>query len=694
MKPFFFTLFFSVCFHLAFAQTITYPVASVRPVTEEFYNKYKIIDDYRWMENLRDPELKKWVNDENKISNQFINRASGKNNTYRYIDGIANVIYKDPVKKGKYYFTYAYQNDYDVPALFVQNTIKDNDPTIIVDPNFISHKDKIVLKDYEVSADSKYLAYEFSRNGSDWAEIMVTVIRGQSLDDHLVNVKFSNIAWQSNGFFYSTYPPVSNMGKTQGQTVYYHKIGTPQSSDSLIFKRNDPNIRFNFLTTSDSRFFVLSEHNPNTGKNNYFYIDYKDAEPTLKPLLLNLKFAIDVIDSHNGKLIATTLHEADNGSIVEIDPANPREWKPLAPSYSEAVLMKTVPLKDKIISVYQAKLHPEIVATDYDGKVLGKRSFPIGTSIRGLRGLPDDKELSYSYQSYTRPPVVFSINTDNYVSTLTRPSTVRFDYENFVYQESEYVTHDSVKVPILLIYKKGLKLNGNNPTLLEAYGGFGVINTPSFDPGIVYFLNNGGVYAYACIRGGGELGNQWAKGGKGLNKQNSFNDFISGAEYLIKQGYTSPAKLAISGASNGGLVVAEAAIQRPDLFKAAIPVVAPLDMLRFENFTVGQFHTGEYGSVADSAGFKQLYNYSPYNNIKANVNYPSMLIITSENDDRVPPLHSFKFTAKLQSRPVQTNPILLLVNKQAGHYGTGDNSLVAELEEKASLYAFIIETLK
>jgi len=694
MNKYFLLLITPLIFNTCFGQTITYPAAPKKPVTETFYKNYTVTDNYRWMENLDNPDLKNWVTDESEIAEKYITRASAKNNTMQRIDELATVTYHTLKKKGNYYFFYAYYNSIGLPALFIQNRVTDDEPRVIVDPNFISHKDNIVIKTYEVSHDSKYLAYSFSRNGSDWAEIKVCNTNGSQYDDHLLNVKFSNIAWRGNGFFYSAYPQVANLGQTQGQVIYYHKIGTQQADDVVVFKRNDPTIEFTFTTSKDEKYFILQEHNKKAGIANYFYIDYQDTEPTLKPLLTNLKYSISILDSHDGKFIETTTHNANNGTIVEIDPKDPLNWKVIAPAFSEALLLEVIPFKDRIVATYQSKMHPGIVVMDYEGKVLHSQPFPLGTSISLSADSPEDVDLLYYYQSYTTPPVTYSFNINGFERKRTSLTTVSFDYDNFEYKQVEYTTNDSVKIPMMLIYRKDIKLNGTNPTLLETYGGFGVVNHPDFDAGLVYFLSRGGVYAYAYVRGEGELGADWAKAGKGSNKQTSFSDFIAGAEYLIKSGYTSANKLAIHGASNGGLVVAAAAMQRPELFKAVIPEVAPFDMLRFENFTIGALDAAEYGSVKDSTGFKQLYNYSPYNNIKPNVNYPAMLIITSENDDRVPPLHSYKFAAEMQSRPAQTNPVLLLVNKKAGHNGIASNNIFDMLHEKVNLYAFVAEILK
>lgn len=696
MKKTLLFLILSALFSNCFAQnTITYPIAIKKPVTDTFFKKYMVTDNYRWMENLDDPTLKKWVDDENSIAEKFISKASLRNNTMSRIDELSH--YKAHVlqKKGDRYYFYAYPAMVGTPALYSQRNVNDDEPVLVVDPNFISHKDKIILKGFEVSRDSRYLAYEFGRNGSDWTEINVMSTAGTQMDDHLDHIKFSGISWEGDGFFYSAYPQVANMDRIQGQVVYYHKLGTKQSDDEVIFKRNNPEIRFSFSTTKDERYFILEEENKKAGLYSYFYIDYKDPNHTIKPLLTNLKYGIDIISNHNDKFIATTVHNANNGSIVEIDPANPLNWKTIAPSFSEALLLDVVPVQNKIIAVYQSKLHPGIVAMDYEGKILHSQAFPLGTSVRVAEGSSaDDTELLYYYQSYTTPPIAYSFNTETYERKLTATSSVSFDYDKFVYKQTEYITADSAKIPMLLIYKKDIKLDGNNPTLLETYGGFGAINSPHFDTGLVYFLQKGGVYAYAYVRGEGELGLEGVNAARGAKKQTTFSDFISGAEYLIKEKYTTPAKLAISGGSNGGLVVAVAAIQRPDLFKAVVPIVAPFDMLRFENFTIGSLHNSEYGTVKDSTSFTRLYNYSPYNNIKPAVNYPGMLIITSDNDDRVPPLHSYKFTAKMQNREAQTNPVLLLVNKQSGHYGISENNVYDMLMAKVNLYSFIVEMLK
>ncbi|MGE0090542.1 MAG: prolyl oligopeptidase family serine peptidase [Bacteroidales bacterium] len=687
-------LVFTLILHTSFesiAQYIEYPIAKKINVIDTFYTNHFIQDEYRWMENINDPELKTWINEQNKLSKNYLEKASNKYRAFTTIDKYSYTEYSNPRKMGNFYFTIGYYNNIGVPALFYKNNLN-ADYELLVDPNYISNKDIIRLKGYSISKDSKLLAYQYSRNGSDWAEIkIVTLDKKEDLNDYLKNIKFSSIEWKGKGFFYSTYQNNNNLGPTKGEQVFYHKVGTNQTDDELVFMRENPDIYFEYLVTSDERFFILKETNEKTGKINIFYTDYNSSAPTLKPLLMNLTDNITIIDSHNGKLIAETTLNCNNGQIIEIDPANPRNLRSIVPEFGKEVLIGVKPMLEKIITIYQANQRPFLKVFNYNGELLYNLEFEIATSIGNLSGNINDDEILFYFTSYTIPPVVYSFNINSFQRKLIKHTSVSFDYKDIEYKEIEYISNDSIKVPMFLVYKKGIKLDGNNPTLLKAYGGFGVINQPHFDPGIVYFISNGGLVAYANIRGGGDYGESWALDGKGKNKQNSFDDFIAAAEYLIKNKYTNSNKLASTGASNGGLVVAAAAVQRPDLFKTVIPVVGPFDMIRFENFTVGSFHKDEYGTVSDSSSFLNLLHYSPYQNIKEEINYPSMLIMTSENDDRVPPLHSYKFAAKLQNRKAQKNPIYLRVEKKAGH--SGSIGMIDDIKEISDLYVFIISQL-
>lgn len=673
-------------------QSPEYPAAVKETVVDTFY-RVPVYDDYRWLENTKGEKTKEWIGQQNALATKKLRKAVMKFNSNIAIDRYAYVVCDNPQKQRDYYFKYAFYNNVSAPALFYQKSMREN-PTILVDPNFISLKDNISIQEYSVSMDSKLLAYQFSRNGSDWGEIKVINLNTEiHLKDHLTNIKFSDIAWKDDGFYYSKFPEQA-LGKTSGQEIYFHKIGTEQNQDKIIFKRDsNPDASFSASTTSDERFLIIKEKDEKKGIVNIFYIDFNDTLPAIRPLLTRLKSdeSLSIIDNNGDDLIAVSSKGVNNGMVVNISPANPRAWQTIIPEYNSALLLHVKLLDDKIIALYQVNRKQQINFFDYKGNLLHSIQLPFGFSANGFNGEKTDEKLLFSYSCYTQPKIVYILDTKTFEMKPLRATVVNFDYTQFETKELEYVSFDGTKVPLFMIYQKGLNLTNNNPTLLNAYGGFGMIENPGFDPGIVHFLKEGGIYAFANIRGGGDYGKNWAIKGRGIYKQNSFDDFIAAAEFLINNNYTNPDKLAITGFSNGGLVVAVAMIQRPDLFKVAVPIAAPLDMIRFENFTIGHFQTDEYGSIKDSAGFKSLLSYSPLHNIKGNINYPATLIMTSENDERVPPLHSYKFAAKLQSRAAQTNPVLLRVEKGAGHYGA--RSFKSQLKEEADMYDFILYNL-
>jgi len=674
-----------------FCQEIAFPKIQKSTVADTFFSKYIVKDDYRWMENIKNPDLVEWINTQNKISSKQLHKASNKNGTFSFIDKYFYTEYSRPTKKGNYYFTYSYYNNLGVPALFYKSKLN-FEYEILIDPNYISKKEKISLKGYHVSKNSKYLAYQYSRNGSDWAEVQIINLNTKvHLKDHLSNIKFSNIEWKEDGFYYSKYPKINKFSPTLGEEVYYHKLGTEQNEDQLIFKRKNPKIQFSFSVTSNERFFVLKERNEETGIANIFYIDYKSQNPSIKPLLMNQRDDFNIIESKNGKLIARTNLNSNTSFVVEIDPNNPVNIREIIPPYDKSILLEAKALSDKIIAVYQCNQRPYITVYDYSGNLLYSLEMPIATSIGGFSGNMNDTELIFYFTSFTLPPVVYKFNIINFKRSLLERTGVSFDYKNIVYDEIEYYSSDSTKIPMFIIHNKNTKLDGTNPTILKTYGGFGSVVCPNYDPGIIYFLKKGGILAYANIRGGGDYGNEWHNAGRGLKKQNSFNDVISAAEFLIKKKYTSSDRIAITGASHGGLVTAAVTIQRPDLFKLAIPVVGPYDMLRFEKFTVGNLHIDEFGTINDSTDFVNLLSYSPLHNIKEEINYPGMLVITSDNDERVPPFHSYKFVAKLQNRKAQKNPILLKVEKNAGHYGS--IGFLNNVKSKAEFYGYIYKYL-
>ncbi len=684
-----------LCHPLIWCQDNDQTVSHHPVAIDTFYQKYIVKDQYRWLEEVSSAETKKWVEAQNKRSKSYLESCLNKTNAFNIIDKYTLTDFHNPKKQGDYYFTYAFYNNLNNPALFYQPAFN-RSMLVIVDPDYVSTKDEILIRQYRVSKDSKLLAYQFNRNGSDWLEARVVSLQtGLHKKDHLEGLKFRNLCWLGAGFFYSTVFQDSKFGVTNGQRVFYHKIGDEQSQDKLIFARkNNSDVYFDYMTTADERFFVLKEVNEKAGLINFFYIDYQSAEPSLRPLITNLKFSDDspgILDFHNGKFIASTLRETGFGSIMEIDPANPYKWRSLSTGFSDALLLNVIPFYDRIVAVYQSDQRSVICVMDFDGTVLYQLKLPVATTVEGFSGNHSDEELLFYIQSYTMPPVVYKFNIRTYKKEAMQETSVNFNFEDIEYKQVEYLSGDSTRISMLLVYQKGLKLDGNNPAILEAYGGFNLVDLPTFNPGIVYFIKNKGVYAFANIRGGGDKGEQWSRDGRGKNKQKSFDDFIAAAGYLINNNYTCKEKLAATGTSNGGLVVAAAAIQRPDLFRAVVPVLAPLDMLRLEKFTVGHWNTEEYGTVKDSAGFAGIYAYSPFHNIKDGVNYPAMLIVTAENDDRVPPFHSYKFAAALQNRKAQTNPILLKSARNSGHHGA--STFYTQIRDDAGIFGFIMTQL-
>ena len=693
MKRFFLLAVLQAAVLCLYAQKYEPVYAPQKMVTDTFFNKYIIQDPYRWLENVNSSQTREWVRAENKLSKSFLTKASFRTNSYKDIEKYSFNRHKSPVKMGDFYFIKAYYENTSAPALYYKRSLT-GVPMMLVDPNFLSQKssDIVMLKGYSVSKDSKLLAFQYNINGSDWAEIgVVDLITGKMKNDYLTGIKFSGIVWRGHGFYYSVYSQNGKFGTTYGEKLYYHVVGKDQKEDKLIFQCNSHSASFSYRVTSNERYLVLEEDNDKTHKENIYYIDYQDKRPHIQPLITRIPDVFDILDEHDGKFLAESWFKSENGSIVEIDPAQPYKFLTLVPAFSEALMLKVIPFADRIVTVYQSNRHPIFTVYDYSGKILYTMKFPVSTSLHGFYGGYHDRNILFYFSSYTVPPVVYRFNLYSLKMELTDYTEVNFNFENIVYKAVEYPSTDSVMVPMVLVYEKGIKRNGKNPTILKAYGGFGIIASPYFDPGIVNFIHHGGIFAFANIRGGGDKGPKWALAGKGKNKQNSFDDFIAAAEYLIREGYTSKEKLGITGGSNGGLVVAAAAIQRPDLFKVVVPEAAPLDMLRFEHFTVGHWHTDEYGTVKDSTSFKNLLSYSPYQNIKKDVNYPTMLVLTSENDDRVPPFHSYKFVARLQNRPAQKNLILLKTRKKSGHspWSTWDLSL----REEADVYGFILYEL-
>ncbi|MFC4738461.1 prolyl oligopeptidase family serine peptidase [Flavobacterium ponti] len=655
-----------------------------------------IDDDYAWLENVNSNEAINWVKKQNEYSENHLKEVTKATNflfkikDYNYLS--TNGL---PSKYGKYFYS-NYRLDKKKPYVLHYREKLNDMPKQLVDPFAIYKDDNVVMSGFYPSKNSKFLAYKISLNGSDRNEIrFVDILNQKNLDDVLKDIKFSNASWNDDkGVFYKRNSNSDFFAKDSTYQLFYHKLGEIQDKDALIFDTTNDESNFNFFVRENKLF--IFETNKEETKRAYHYIDLSDETFTLKEFVVPTPDHFSYLYS-KGDDVYFSDKKYDWGDVRSFNINNPSEVVSIIPQIYSHLLVDVDFKSEYIICKYKHLGKNYINIHNYDGTFVRKFEAPMGMNFN-IRFL-DNKtnELYVTFYSYTISYLNYKLNittgdSNVYYNDFIQPKPTLFPFDHFETKSTTYKSRDGKDVPITIIHKKGASLDGNNATLLEAYGGFGVISGPSYDVGLLHFLEKGGVYAYAEIRGGGEKGRKWHKDGMGLKKMNSFNDFIDAAEFLISEKYTSPNKLAITGASNGGLVVGVAMTQRPDLFKVAVPKVGVFDMIKFDQYTIGKFHLDEYGNPENEDEFKSLLTYSPYHNIKEDVNYPTTLIITSENDDRVPPVHSYKFAAKLQNRSAQKNPIYLNVKSKAGHYGK-ISSYDKSVQEDAEFYSFIWEHL-
>ena len=685
------------CFALLFLFQISlfcqkFPVTiSIPKTVKKFDVQYQ--DDYFWLENMKSDETKKWTNAQNEVTNLHFEEIKKEYNIINKIKEYNSYSSNGlPAKKESYYYS-KYIKDKDAPSnLYYRKEL--NDVSIeLFNPFKIYKSSDAVLMDYNPSKGSKYIACKVSLDGSDRSEIrFVDIEKIKNLDDIISNVKFSKMVWnQDSGIFYMRNNNQNTFAKDSTYQLYYHKLGTNQDFDKLIFDATKTKNNFTYFTKKD-RLFII-EKDRKTETKNYYFALLNDENYKLE------KF-IDSDDSkfiflnYNNNNIYFSSKEYDWGDVRTFNISNKAEEKVLIPQIYNNLLVNSYFLDGYIFCKYRTIDKNYIIAYDENGKFIRKIDSPDGTDFEVKFFDDKTKDLFISVFSKTISYQNFKLNIEtgevkHFYNDYLVPKITLFPLDHFITKKTTFKSRDSNDIPITIIYKKGTLLNGNNPTLLEAYGGFGVVSEQDYDPALLYFLEKGGVYAFAEIRGGGEKGLKWHKDGMGLNKINSFNDFIDSAEFLIKEKYTSPQKLAITGSSNGGLVVGVAMTQRPELFKVAIPEMGVFDMINFDKYTVGKYHFDEYGNPENKSDFENLISYSPYHKIKENVNYPITLIITSENDDRAVPMHSFKFAARLQNRDAQKNPIYLKTLNNAGHNGKISN-YNAYFEERSNFYSFLL----
>lgn len=574
----------------------------------------------------------------------------------------------------------------------------EGEPRVFLDPNKLSDDGTVALTGLSFSHDGKYAAYTISRSGSDWTEIYVLdTATGQLLDDHIEWAKFTGAAWQGDGFYYSAYDaPVKGKefsNVNENHKVYYHKIGTPQTEDKLIYQNPAYPKRFYYTGTSeDERILFVYESGAGRG-NNLFIKDLKKANAPFIQLTTDFDYQYSPIEVIDNNVYIFTNYGAPKNRIMVADINNPKleNWKELIPEM-ESVLSSAEVIGGKLFLTYDKDASNHAYVYSQKGEHMHEIKLPSLGSV-GFSGTKDDKECFFVFTSFTTPGTIYKYDMDKNSYELYRAPKVEFNSDDFVTEQAFFPSKDGIMIPMFLTYKKDLERNGNNPVFLYGYGGFGISLNPGFTTSRIPFLENGGIYAQVNLRGGSEYGEEWHIAGTKMQKQNVFNDFISAAEYLINNKYTNPDKIAIVGGSNGGLLVGACMTQRPDLFKVAIPQVGVMDMLRYHKFTIGWNWASDYGTSEDSQEmFEYLKGYSPLHNLKPGTKYPATMVTTADHDDRVVPAHSFKFAATLQECNDGTNPTIIRIDSKAGH-GAG-KPMAKVLEEQADIYGFIMYNLK
>ncbi len=680
---------------------LTYPTAKTVAQVDDYHGT-KVADPYRWLEDLDAADTRAWIEAENKLTFDYLGQIPGRDRLKQRLTQLWNYErYSSPEHYGDHYFYTRNDGLQNQAVLYVADSLEAT-PRLLLDPNTLSADGTIALKAWAVSDDGAHIAYGLSSGGSDWEEWHVLdVATGKNTDDHLKWVKFSGLSWRRDGtgFFYSRYdePKDGNSLKTANtfQKLYFHRLGTKQSEDLAIYQDKDhPDWLIGGEVTDDGRYLVITISHFSDDHTRVLFRDLarKQNESSIETVLGGWDANYRFIGNDRHIFYFLTDNDAPRYRVIAVDSKNPDKahWKQIVPQSTET-LQNVRLVNHDFIAEYMQDAHSDIRRFDLKGKTLGKIDLPGLGTASGFTGQTRDTETFYTFSSYTTPPSVFRYDLKTGTASLFRQPKVAFDPAQFETQQVFYTSKDGTRVPMFITAKKGVARDGANPTILYGYGGFNIPLQPAFSPALIAWLDLGGVYAVANLRGGGEYGREWHEAGMKAHKQNVFDDFIAAAEYLIKEKYTSAQKLALRGASNGGLLVAATELQRPELFAAAIPQVGVLDMLRFRDFTIGKAWESDYGSVDNADDFKALYAYSPLQNVKAGVAYPPTLIITGDHDDRVFPAHSFKFAATMQAQNPHGKPALIRIETRAGH-GMGKPTAM-QIDETADVYAFILKAL-
>ena len=672
-------------------QPLTYPVSKKIDHIDDYFGT-KVEDPYRWMEDETSAEVKKWIEAQNELTFDYLEKIPFREKIRQRLTEVYNYPKQSsPRRAGEYYFFSKNDGLQNQSVIYVQKGL-DGEPEVFIDPNELSPDGTVRVGLTGFSKDNRYVTVSKSESGSDWRELNVMEIATKKeLGDRLKWLKFGGAAWYGDGFFYSGYDkPEEGREYTETnkfQKIFYHKLGDPEEKDTLIYEDTEHPLRYkNVSLTEDNRFLFLNISEGTHG-NELYYKDPAKKDMDFQPLFQGFEFDSYVIDNIGDKLLIYTNTDAPNYKVILMDPENAEKenWRTFIPEQKE-VLNSASTAGNFLFCTYLKDASTHVYQYDFEGNLIREIQLPELGTARGFGGKKEDKILFYTFTSFTSPPTIYKYEISSGNSEVFHKTEVPINPDDYIAKQVFYTSKDGTRVPMFIVQKKELKQNGDNPTYLYAYGGFNISRLPSFDPTLIVLLENGGIYAMPNIRGGGEYGEEWHRAGMLLNKQNVFDDFIAAAEYLINEKYTSKEKLAIAGGSNGGLLVGACMTQRPDLYRVAFPAVGVMDMLRYHKFTVGWGWVVEYGSSDEEEHFHNLYSYSPLHNIKSGVSYPATLVTTADHDDRVVPAHSFKFAAMLQEQHAGNNPVLIRIETRSGH---GSSSTTKRLEETADKFAFM-----
>jgi prolyl oligopeptidase len=661
------------------------------------YHGTTVADPYRWLEDDNSAETLAWVSAQNQVTLSYLDQIPYRSQLKQRLQELYNYPkYGIPSRSGAYYLWSKNDGLQNQSVLYVQEGLN-GEPRVLLDPNQLSPDGTVRLMAGEASRDGRYFAYYLSSGGSDWLDGHVLEIEtGNALKDDLRWLKVTGLGWFGDGFFYSRYDAPQDghdlSARNDGHQVYYHRLVTAQADDRLVYEDKTHPQRFHTVqTTEDERFAILTVSERGQGKdgNALFFYDLSGQEAVFTPIVAEVtNDRFQVVDNVGDKFLILTNQDAPNGRVVLYDPA--AGWKDVVPETTDT-LSSVSTQGGKLFITYARDVTSHPYVYSLEGRMENPIALPGPGTAGGFGGRREDTSAFYAYSSFNYPSTIFRYDIATGESSAFRESAIKgFKAADYETVQVFYTSKDGARVPMFLVHKRGLKLDGNNPTLLYGYGGFNITVAPEFNPLRLALLEQGFVYASANLRGGGEYGETWHQAGMKRQKQNVFDDFIAAAEWLITNKYTSPAKLAITGGSNGGLLVGAVINQRPELFRAAVPQVAVMDMLRFQKFTIGWNWIADYGSSDNPEEFQALYRYSPIHNIRAGVTYPATLITTADHDDRVVPAHSFKYAATLQAEANPANPALIRIDTQSGH---GASNTSKALDTAADIYSFVMYNL-